>query len=613
MKILNTMLAKKGIVEATSAILFLLVGVTPAYASLTFTADTITSTDSTNGLVITTAAAGTTFTGGPVKFGAGASLDVTAAGALNIGTTTATSIVMGNNATTAYTFTGSAAGGGVRTLSIAAPTANAGDVLRIVAGTGAAGGNNNGGDLMFRAAAATGTGVAGQIMFEDSTGANMNLIMLNTGVFSLRGGAQFTPTGGSLTLATATNGSFTVTPNGTGDTIFSTDAESKVIFSGGNDAQADITTPANERLYIYPGGTGSTHFHQDENTNFMWGIYNEAANGAATNFAMPIAQMMFDTGQILSAGSSLTGMSLDLSTSLTTDVGGNAITAYIATVPNGGAGTTVGYDLTGAADIGIRLGGATTDISTAAGESLTIQPTTTTAANTVGGSVTVAAGTGAGTGNGGDLNLRAGAAGGGAAGTVMFRKADNSAANLSMSDAGVMTLAAGNTVTNTGATLVFNTSTATDDSLTLAPATGGAGRFAGILTSADVTVANKTWTFPDVTGNIVLDTGGATTGNVLLETEIDASTELLALMDDETGTGALVFANTPTFVSPVLGAATGTSLATSAQNIFTAASGTAPTVFRSATATDDDINVLPFAGGAGRFAGILTSADVTVA
>ena len=57
-----------------------------------------------------------------------------------------------------------------------------------------------------------------------------------------------------------------------------------------------------------------------------------------------------------------------------------------------------------------------------------------------------------------------------------------------------------------------------------------------------------------------MDTEGATTGNVLLETEIDASSELLALMDDETGTGLLVFGTTPTLTTPVIGAATGTSL-----------------------------------------------------
>ena len=41
--------------------------------------------------------------------------------------------------------------------------------------------------------------------------------------------------------------------------------------------------------------------------------------------------------------------------------------------------------------------------------------------------------------------------------------------------------------------------------------------------------------------------------NVLLETEIDASSEMLALMDDETGTGLLVFATDPVFTTPNLG------------------------------------------------------------
>lgn len=47
----------------------------------------------------------------------------------------------------------------------------------------------------------------------------------------------------------------------------------------------------------------------------------------------------------------------------------------------------------------------------------------------------------------------------------------------------------------------------------------------------------------DTEGEIETALGGI---NILLETEIDASSELIALMDDETGTGALVFADSPT-------------------------------------------------------------------
>ncbi len=52
--------------------------------------------------------------------------------------------------------------------------------------------------------------------------------------------------------------------------------------------------------------------------------------------------------------------------------------------------------------------------------------------------------------------------------------------------------------------------------------------------------------------------GGA--GGGLVSADIDTSAELDAIVTDDTGSGALVFANTPTMVTPVLGAATGTSL-----------------------------------------------------
>lgn len=63
--------------------------------------------------------------------------------------------------------------------------------------------------------------------------------------------------------------------------------------------------------------------------------------------------------------------------------------------------------------------------------------------------------------------------------------------------------------------------------------------------------SDKTITFPNSTGYVALDTTGATAGNILLETEIDASSELLAIMDDETGTGLLTFATAPTFTTSI--------------------------------------------------------------
>jgi hypothetical protein len=48
-----------------------------------------------------------------------------------------------------------------------------------------------------------------------------------------------------------------------------------------------------------------------------------------------------------------------------------------------------------------------------------------------------------------------------------------------------------------------------------------------------------------------------------------SSANLAAALTDETGTGAAVFANTPTLVAPVIGAATGTSLSTTGNQVIT--------------------------------------------
>jgi hypothetical protein len=80
------------------------------------------------------------------------------------------------------------------------------------------------------------------------------------------------------------------------------------------------------------------------------------------------------------------------------------------------------------------------------------------------------------------------------------------------------------------------------------------------LTVTDPT-ADRTITFPDATGTVAL------TNNKLDAFAATTSAELRTVISDETGTGGLVFADTPTLVTPVIGAATGTSLALSSNNL----------------------------------------------
>jgi hypothetical protein len=69
-----------------------------------------------------------------------------------------------------------------------------------------------------------------------------------------------------------------------------------------------------------------------------------------------------------------------------------------------------------------------------------------------------------------------------------------------------------------------------------------ANTFEGLLTAADVT-ADRTWTLPDATGTIIVDTA------------IDTSSELAGIIGDETGTGALVFGTSPTIATPTISGA----------------------------------------------------------
>jgi hypothetical protein len=107
-----------------------------------------------------------------------------------------------------------------------------------------------------------------------------------------------------------------------------------------------------------------------------------------------------------------------------------------------------------------------------------------------------------------------------------------------------------------------------------------------------------------VSGTLPVANGG--TGITSLGTGIatflgtPSSANLLAAMTDETGTGALVFATSPTLVTPNIGAATGTSLA-----------ATGGTVLVRAAATQDGVQLQGRAGGTGSWEVAITPTTLT--
>jgi hypothetical protein len=138
-----------------------------------------------------------------------------------------------------------------------------------------------------------------------------------------------------------------------------------------------------------------------------------------------------------------------------------------------------------------------------------------------------------------------------------------------------------------------NTQTLTNKTLTSPIVTGLALNDSSVVfegSSADnnettLTVTNptadRTITLPDATGTVAL------TNNKLDVFAATSSSELASVISDETGTGALVFANTPTLVTPNIGAATGTSLVLSGDLTV---NGTTTTI-NSTEITIDDKNI----------------------
>jgi hypothetical protein len=133
-----------------------------------------------------------------------------------------------------------------------------------------------------------------------------------------------------------------------------------------------------------------------------------------------------------------------------------------------------------------------------------------------------------------------------------------------------------------------NTQTLTNKTLTSPIVDGNGVVFEGATADANETTltvtdptADRTVTLPDASGTVAL------TNNKLDAFASTTSAELRTVISDETGTGALVFANTPTLVTPNIGAATGTSLVLSGDLTV---NGTTTTI-NSTEITIDDKNL----------------------
>jgi hypothetical protein len=140
---------------------------------------------------------------------------------------------------------------------------------------------------------------------------------------------------------------------------------------------------------------------------------------------------------------------------------------------------------------------------------------------------------------------------------------------------------------------------------TVFPGTVSASGLAGSLLTSTVgtalgTAAAGTATVPARADHVHPTTGLGLTSGTLAQFAATTSSQLAGVISDETGSGALVFATSPTLVTPVLGAATGTSLA------LTGGSLTARPA-----ATQDSVIIAGRAGGTSSFGVTITPTTLT--
>jgi hypothetical protein len=122
----------------------------------------------------------------------------------------------------------------------------------------------------------------------------------------------------------------------------------------------------------------------------------------------------------------------------------------------------------------------------------------------------------------------------------------------------VLGAATGTSLALTGGSLTTRPA-ATQDGVVVSGRAGGTSSYNVTITPTTLT-DNRTLTLAN--GNTTLQAGTmAVTGSGLNQFASTTSAELAGVISDETGSGSLVFATSPTLVTPVLGAATGTSLA----------------------------------------------------